>query len=239
MAEDNTWAGKPAKFRGALIRYAFPNPSRLITNGAAIDFTAGEYALQGGAVKFGANLNDNQSPTIAQMEAFKKLLFTSFREYIDGLGVDFARGITDEQIGVLGGTARALTSIGVQEFVMTANASASGFSTDERETGIDQDGYLRGLQQKAILNPDTYIIEKNADLKRIDEQSLTVFRESFNRYFNVYKYSRQDATKKALADRLEYKKLLERQHDLIYKTALESQAKKHFIKTGAPAAPQP
>ena len=75
------------------------------------------------------------------------------------------------------------------------------------------------------MTPDQYIKESNADLKRIDELLLNIYRDSYRKYYDEYKYNAEDAKKMAMRDKETYYTILIKQHDQIYKVDLFKQAK--------------
>ena len=224
------WTAHSKEQRGALIRYYFVDPLRApIARNGVLDVTAGEYANNGGAAVFGANYNANQHPSRAQVETFKNDVIVSLRDYIDGFNFGFKSNVTNTQIGDLAGDNGDLTT-GYNMNTAGTFVRSVGIGNDLRETGVERHAFDRDISSKAVLTPDKYIKDANEDLKRIDELSLNVYRESFRKYYDEYKYEAEEAKKMALRDKEVYYAMLKKQHDHIYKVDLFKQAKKRIVR---------
>ena len=232
MAEDGTWARQTLQHRGRLIRFAFRDPDVLNAAGAVLRFDAGPFVNAGGNAYFGHNLNANHHPEPADMRLFRHYVYASFRNYIDPLGVTFKASVSDEAIGALGGNSPDLSVRQAFDFYTSAPPLEDFANQDiSRETGADESQYKRDLETKAIIEPDQYIRDRNADLKRIEDKAVEVFKLSFQKYYNDYKMTSEEAKKQAMQDKDEYYKILKRQHDLVYKIGTYNEATKHVVKS--------
>ncbi len=230
--ENRTWANQTAQHRGRLLRYWFPNPDRapLANDLEALSFNTGEYAIVGGNTYFGGSLDAGQYPNRERFKNFRDYVFLGFKNFVNNLGNDIAASITDEQLGNLGGT--NVGHFGEIGYMGLNTVFSRGFSKpDELITGVAKEEKIRELKRNAILNPDTYITERDADLKAIDDKSLVVFNESLKKYRDEYKYPDAEAVNMANEDRKVYSNLLKKQHNLIFKTKYDATATKHYVKT--------
>ena len=226
------WDAHTSKDRGALISFYLEKPDEYPpnNNGGALNLADPLFTLNGGAGRFGnTNYNGGQHPTKDTIKGFKKKLMLYFREYLDGMNFNFKGTIKDEQIGDLAGDNVDLdTGFDIEsqsKFVQSVGLS----SADSRETGVDKDIFDRGITTSAILTPDQYIKDADRDLAEIDMESLKVFKQSFDLYYNKYKYPAEEAKKKALEDKNTYYAVLKRRHDEIYKADLFKSAKKRIV----------
>ena len=226
------WDAHSAKERGALIRFYLEKPDEYPPddNTALLNLADEKFTLNGGASRFGnTNYSIGHHPPKDAIRAFKRKLMLKFREYLDGMNFNFKSSIKDEQIGDLaGGNADLTTDFTVdtqQKFVQSVGVS----SADSRETGVDKDIFDRGITTSAILTPDQYIKEADRDLAEIDMESLKVFKQSFDLYYNKYKYPAEEAKKKALEDKNTYYAILKIRHDEIYKADFFKSAKKRIV----------
>ena len=232
MAEDGTWGNQTLAHKGALIRFLFADPYRLTTPvDQILNFTTGIYAANGGAAKFGGNLNAGHHPTQAQMIGFKEKMLVNLREFVDSIGFTIKATVPDEELGRLAGAA-TLDGLdherGIARFLQSQGTGS--LAGDTRETGVDRGVFERSNTEDAILRPNVYIERANNDLRRIDELSLNVYRESFRKYYDEYKYDIAEAKKRAMSDKDNYYNMLKKQHDEVFKADLFKQAKKRIVK---------
>jgi hypothetical protein len=220
MAE--AWEEHSNAQRGAFIRSFWNKPNTITKSLVSKNFISATADPKGSL-----GVDYSTYPTEKPMDRFKAKVFTSFREYLDGVGFNFAANISNEQIGILAGPNPDLTDINAQEFVRRAGiiGGGAGFNPS-RETGVEQEEFTRGMTQSAILTPDDYIKQANNDLKRIDDQSLIVFNASLDKYYNEYKYPFEEAKKKALEDQKVYRSLLMKGHREMFKAELFNKADK-------------
>ena len=218
------WADVSNDIRGRLVRFYISD-----INKAPVS-SAGELKKDNENIKhlnLGVDFAAKEHPSIDNVKAFRKNLIEKYRDYLDGLGFSFKNAISDNDIGILAGVAADLSNVGGEAFFESVGSSGS-LLNESRETGLDKVGYERGLTQKAIINPDSYIVEMNKDLKSIELKSLTVFRESFRKYYDDYKYSAEEAKARAMEDRKVYYDMLLKQHNAIYKVDTYNAAKKRI-----------
>jgi hypothetical protein len=219
--------GRTNAQRGALIRLYIATPTAIPANNGAELNTGVEPYLSAGV---GANYAANEHPAPDNVLAFKQFLIRNYREYLDGLALTIRSTISNTQIGILAGTTPDLQTTGDQAFI----ASVGGVSTDSAllESGVEQEQFMRARQEEAIINPDTYIKNRNIDLKKIEEKAINVYIESFKKYRDEYKMPSDKAREKAMIDKNEYLKLLKRQHDKQFPDDLYKQAKNRIVVKG-------
>lgn len=223
------WNVVSKTLRGKYIRYCLESPDP----NADVDITAG-------ADRTGAgfwNMAANQRPSRANIVDFKQAILRTDRDKMDAFGLNFKKEpyMTDEMIGTFAGDAPALTAYGNQAFYQKYGSSGGGVTTisgtDEQETGVEYEKYIRGIKEKAITTPDVYITDASAELAEIETQSLNVYKLSFAKYYNTYKMTKEDAHKKAMHDKDVYFKMLKQQYDLIYTNKIYEEASKKIFKS--------
>ena len=229
-----TWANHPPRYKAAFIRFVFADPYRLTTpRDQILNFGAGIFAANGGNATFGHNLGANEHPSQDELLNFKRDMILFLREYVDGVGFTIKQSVSDEALSRLAGNER-LNGIASGDFGGAAtfiqSAGTGSIAGDTRETGVDRGIFERTKLEDAILRPDQYIQRANLDLKNIDEQSLDVYRRSFRKYYEDYKYSAEEAKKRAMADKDTYYNMLKKQHDEVFKADLFKQAKKRIVR---------
>lgn len=217
------WGDHTEEQRGRLIRYYITNTDKANdASDGVLNVAVGDL----GKLNLGSSYAANQYPTKAHVKAFRKFLMINYRDYLDGFNFGFRGDVSDYNIGVLGGDNRNLETHGEEGFI-----EGSGIlGADARETGVEKEIKDREITSSAILAPDQYIKNANEDLKKIDRQSLDVFKASFKKYYEEYKYTSEESKKRALADKNAYYNMLKKQHDLIYKADLYKKASKRINK---------
>lgn len=190
--------------KGDVIRYMINNPAQARQANETVDFTN---------ILTKANVNVRDIPAQGVLNAFKNTL--AQRGFVDGLFQNVA-GIGDTQLSLsLAGAGAAGTQLSGQ--LLQAETS--------RDLGLAQQQLNRQKVESAILAPSDYIKNKNRDLDRIDQQSLTVFNQSFSKYLNDYRFPRDKAKDKAMSDARIYKQILMKQHNIQFPAELLKQAK--------------
>jgi len=222
------WANETNEHRGSLIRYYWVDPAgRPPANAAA----ALDARALGGEDRGWYNINHH--PLTANINAFKLLVLRNYREYIDGLSMNFKTSITDEDIGILYGTNVDPTAGAMDELSFinrTGGVRPTMESDDAHASGLAHENYVRTLEELAVTNPDQYVKRSNDDLKSIETTVLQTYRGSFQKYYTDYKMTKEDAHKYAMKDKDEHQNLLIRQHNLIYKQSLLESAGKKILK---------
>lgn len=232
MANENDWTAgtHSTKNRGRLVRYYFESPDRAPEVNTGKLVIAEEPFNIKGVGYFGADdYKANQHPTRTEATNFRNLIYRNFREYLDGVGLGFRPGITDEQIGILAGDNPNLKGVRSADFVRSVGNINQ--SSSEVESGVKKLQMKREKTEQAITSPTAYIKEANEELKRLEEDALKIYNMSFNKYHNEYFFPLEEAKKRANEDREVYLNMLKKRYKELYSVDLEGEAKKHIIKT--------
>lgn len=224
------WAGHSAEEKGRFIRYGLANINIMPNNNNA--WNASAVAGIDGIMM----LNMTEKPSRDELIAFRTKVRESFREYMDGLLLNFKMAISNEAIQRLAGTALALNNGSASAFLESEGVLLAGRmdATDYgHQSGEARANKVRELKEKAILNPDEYVKDANRDKATIDNKALAVYKESLDLYYRQYQYPMEEAKKLAIDDMRKYKEMLTERHKKLFDASLYEQASKKIYKTGA------
>lgn len=225
-----TWDEHTEEERGELIKLYFNNPTLAKVNSdiELLDTSREPFASRGGVSKFGENYTAAEYPDRASVYKFKDIVLVRYRDYLDGVGLGFKRNITASQIALL--VISPALEVDKQSGARFVSKVGITPGNDSRETGIENRMFIRDKTEQAILKPDDYIKELNADLERIDLETLQTYRDSFKNYYEKYKFSAEEAKAMAMRDKeSHYNRLLEA-HNKVYKSEYLKSAKKRIVK---------
>jgi hypothetical protein len=215
--------------KGALIRFLTKNPGN--AGGAYLDTSAGLFAQNGGIDKFGGPYKEKEFPSDTNIRTMKDILVSLGSPLFDLLGLNFSSTVTDIDIGLLFNNDPTLKTNDRSRISEASRYIAiRGGPEISRELGIDKKEYERDLENSAITSPKNFLEKKNEDLRNIDQKSLTVYRESFGKYYGDYKYPIDEAKVKARQDQHMYHQLLMKQHNAVYDSKLTSDAEKRIVQ---------
>lgn len=221
------WADVDKSKRGKLIRYFFSHIDLLPVNRG--EPAGKDYTFLNGQDM--GNYNTNQYIIQTDMQAFRKLLFRNYRNYVDSINLNISPSVSDLELGTFWGDVLTPTedTVGGETYIRSGvNISVGG---DALDTGVAHKQFIRGLKEQSIRNPDKYVEAANNALKKIDEDALVVYKTSLNKYMGEYRYPAEEAKRMAKSDFEKYKQILINQHNDIYQSSYLKAAGDKIIKT--------